>query len=170
MRFTDFLKTTALACAGAATSMAVVTILVGAGDSLVLLAITVGWWMIATAIGGFIGRCKTGSKQIHTLLAEGESTTALPDLRPGNILLNRLWPLLVATVASIALAPLSAQIPGTATGFAIIWALGWRHQSAAVLAIEQRDGAQFFVEHTSPFAAIKLTRAPGMRVVDGATS
>lgn len=169
MRFTDFLKATVMTCAAAATAMAVVTMLVGADDSIVLLSITVGWWVIATAIGGWMGRRATGSKQIRTLLAEAESTTTLPELRSGTILLNRLWPLLVVTVGSIALAPLSAQVSGMATGFAIIWALGWRNQSSAVLAIEQRDGAQFFVRHTSPFKAIKLLRAPGMRLVDPPT-
>jgi len=76
---------------------------------------------------------------------------------------NRLWPLLVPTVLAGAVAFLVPQVPGIAAGFAIIWALAWRRQDAAVLAIEERDGATFFVERTSPVRAIRLTRAPGFR-------
>jgi hypothetical protein len=50
-----------------------------------------------------------------------------------------------------------------ATGFAIIWALAWRHQSAAVTAIEERDGARFYIAPTSPLRPIRLVRTPGFR-------
>jgi hypothetical protein len=50
-----------------------------------------------------------------------------------------------------------------ATGFAIIWALAWRRQASAVTAIEERDGARFYVEKTSPLRPIKLVRTPGFR-------
>ena len=52
-----------------------------------------------------------------------------------------------------AVAFLAPQIPGIATGFAIIWALAWRHQYAAVAAIEGRDGARFYVERDLAVAA-----------------
>jgi hypothetical protein len=50
-----------------------------------------------------------------------------------------------------------------ATGFAIIWALAWRRQASAVTAIEERDGARFYIEPTSPLRPIKLARTPGFR-------
>ncbi len=50
-----------------------------------------------------------------------------------------------------------------ATGFAIIWALAWRRQASAVTAIEERDGARFYVERTSPLQPIRLVRTPGFR-------
>ena len=55
------------------------------------------------------------------------------------------------------------QVPAIATGFAIIWALAWRRQASAVTAIEERDGARFYVERTSPLRPIKLVRTPGFR-------
>ena len=55
------------------------------------------------------------------------------------------------------------QVPAIAAGFAIIWALGWRRQASAVTAIEERDGARFYVERTSPLQPIKLVRTPGFR-------
>ena len=50
-----------------------------------------------------------------------------------------------------------------AAGFAIIWALAWRRQEAAVTAIEDRDGFRFYVDKTPPFAPIRLIRTPGLR-------
>ena len=79
------------------------------------------------------------------------------------MLLNRLWPLFAITVAASALAVVAPQIPAIAAGFAVIWALSWRRQDAAVTAIEERDGVQFYVERTSPFRAIQLVRVPGFR-------
>jgi len=87
----------------------------------------------------------------------------LPEQRPGLILLNRLWPLLLSTLAAGALAFLFPQVAGIACGFAIIWALAWRHQEKAVTAIEERDGVAFFVERTSPLAPIRLVRTQGFR-------
>ena len=55
------------------------------------------------------------------------------------------------------------QVASIAAGFAIIWALAWRRQEAAVAAIEERDGARFYVDRSSPFTAIKLVRTPGLR-------
>jgi hypothetical protein len=87
----------------------------------------------------------------------------LPEINPGRIVLNRLWPIIVCTVGAGAVAFAYPQVPAIATGFAIIWALAWRRQSAAVTAIEERDGARFYVEHTSPLRPIKLVRTPGFR-------
>jgi hypothetical protein len=55
------------------------------------------------------------------------------------------------------------QVPAVAAGFAVIWALAWRRQSRAVTAIEERDGARFYVERTSPLRPIQLVRTPGFR-------
>jgi hypothetical protein len=87
----------------------------------------------------------------------------LPEVQPGRTVLNRLWPLLVSTVGAGALAFVLPQVPAVATGFAIIWALAWRRQASAVTAIEERDGARFYVVRTSPFKPIRLIRTPGFR-------
>jgi hypothetical protein len=88
---------------------------------------------------------------------------SLPEVHPGRILVNRLWPLLVSTVGAGALAFVLPQVPAVATGFTIIWALAWRRQPSAVTAIEERDGARFYVVRTSPLKPIKLVRTPGFR-------
>jgi hypothetical protein len=72
---------------------------------------------------------------------------------------------LLFTLLAGGLAFLAPQIPGIAAGFAIIWALAWRRQDAAVAAIEERDGACFYVRRTSPVRPMSLERAPGFKAL-----
>jgi hypothetical protein len=88
--------------------------------------------------------------------------TSLPELRPGLTLLNRLWPLLFSTLGAGILGLFVPQVAGVAAGFAIIWALAWRRQEAAVTAIEDRDGFRFYVDRTPPHQPIRLIRTPGL--------
>jgi len=164
MRFTELLRTTVMLCAAAATLLAVVTA-AGANENgdVLLVPIAAGWWVSAAVVGSRIGRRDTTSRQIAVLLASAKTQAMLPEINPGRIVLNRLWPIIVCTVGAGAVAFAYPQVPAIATGFAIIWALAWRRQSAAVTAIEERDGARFYVEHTSPLRPIKLVRTPGFR-------
>lgn len=165
MRFVDFLRAAVLLCAGAATALAAVTVVSAgssaAGDTLVL--VIAGWWLLAALIGAWLGRLAQANSPIARLLASAKSTTSLPEQRPGALLLNRMWPLLLSTILALGLGLIAPQIPGIATGFAIIAALAWRRQEAAVSAIEERDGVAFYVEPTAPLQPIKLIRAPGFR-------
>jgi hypothetical protein len=95
------------------------------------------------------------------LLADARAQSTLPELHPGTTLVNRLWPLLVATIGAGAAAFVEPQVASVAAGFTIIWALAWRRQERAVLAIEERDGVRFYVDKTSPFSPIRLIRTPG---------
>ncbi len=164
MPFTDFLKATVLTSAGAATALAAVTVAGATADqnpTVVLLAL--GWWALAGIYGTLVGRGASTTPPIARLLSEARSESTLPEVRPGRVLLNRLWPLLLSTVAAGALAFVAPQVPAVAAGFAIIWALAWRRQESAVTAIEERDGARFYLAETSPVSRIKLVRAPGFR-------
>jgi hypothetical protein len=164
MRFTELLRTTVLLCAAAATLLAVVTV-AGANENgnALLVPVAAGWWVLAAVSGAWIGRRNTTSRQIAVLLATARTQTMLPEINPGRIVLNRLWPIFLCTIGAGAVAFAYPQVPAIATGFAIIWALAWRRQSPAVTAIEERDGARFYVEHTSPLRPIKLVRTPGFR-------
>lgn len=165
MRFVDFLRAAVLLCAGSATALAAVTVVASGssptGDVLVL--VIAGWWLLASLIGAWLGRQAETNSPIARLLANAKSTTSLPEQRPGALLVNRMWPLLLSTILALGLGLVAPQIPGIATGFAIIGALAWRRQEAAVTAIEERDGVAFYVEPTSPLKPIKLIRAPGFR-------
>ncbi|HEY4811486.1 MAG TPA: hypothetical protein VIH71_10555 [Solirubrobacteraceae bacterium] len=164
MRFVDFLRTTVLLSAGAATALAGVTVLAASAKSNTTLAeVAVGWWLIAAGVGLRMGRRAQANPPIARLLAGAQASTTLPEHRPGAILVNRLWPLLVFTLLSGGLAFLAPQIPGIAAGFAIIWALSWRRQDAAVGAIEERDGASFYIKSTSPMRPMALVRTPGFK-------
>jgi hypothetical protein len=164
LRFVDLLRTTVLLSGGAATALAVVCV-IGATQSVdeQLVLYATAWWLIAAILGSFIGRRNEASPPIAKLLADSKAATMMPDQRPGAIVLNRLWPLLTATIVAGALAFLAPQIPGIAAGFMILWALAWRRQDQAVKAIEERDGVQFYVERTSPLHPIRLVRVPGLR-------
>jgi hypothetical protein len=164
VRFVDFLRTAVLLSAGAATALAAITVLAaGAGSDRLTAEVAVGWWVIATFIGMRLGRRAQTSPPIARLLSGARASTTLPEHHPGAILVNRLWPLAVFTLLSGGLALLAPQVPGIAAGFAIIWALAWRRQDAAVEAIEERDGACFYVRRTSPVRPIALTRTPGFK-------
>lgn len=164
MRFSDFLRTTVLVSAAAASVLAAVTLAGAAasGDDLVV-PVAAGWWVAAGMIGLWLGRRGNTSPPIATLLADARMQASLPEVDPARTVLNRLWPLLLSTLGAGALGFLLPQVPAIAAGFAIIWSLAWRRQSAAVTAIEERDGARFYIERTSPLKPIKLVRTPGFR-------
>jgi len=164
VRFVDFLKATVILSGGAATALAAVTVLAAGADAETLLVLVVaGWWLVAAIVGAWLGRRAQTNPPIARLLASARSTTTLPELHPGRLLLNRLWPLALTTVVGIALAILAPQVPGIAAGFAMMWALAWRRQHAAVAAIEDRDGVAFYIEPTSPLRPMRLVRTPGFR-------
>jgi hypothetical protein len=164
VRFTDFLKSTVMICAAAASLLGVLCV-VGAGQedapSVVLLA--VGWWAIAGVIGLWLGRRAALNPPMARLLAAARTQPTLPDVRPGRMLVNRLWPLFLVTVAAGAFAFFAPQVPGIAAGFPIIWALTWRRQEAAVTAIEDRDGVRFYLDPRRFYEPIALVRTPGFK-------
>jgi hypothetical protein len=166
VRFVDFLKTTVLLSGGAATALAAVTVLASAANSREwLVPIAMGWWVLAAVIGLLLSRRAEINPPIARLLSSARASTAMPEHHPGAILVNRLWPLLLFTIVGGGLAFLAPQVPGIAAGFAIIWALAWRRQDAAVEAIEERDGACFYVRRTSPVRPIALERIPGFKAL-----
>jgi hypothetical protein len=164
VRFSDFLKTTVLISAAAASALAAVTLAgaIGTGDDLVV-PIAAGWWVAAAITGIWLGRHADTSPPIANLLANARMQASLPEVTPGRTVLNRLWPLLLSTIGAGALAFVLPQVAAIAAGFAVIWALAWRRQASAVTAIEERDGARFYVVRTSPFKPIQLVRTPGFR-------
>jgi hypothetical protein len=170
VRFPDFLRTCVLLFAGAATALAVVAIAgATAKEDHTLLYIALAWWGIAALGGLWLGRRPEVTHGIGRALSSARTQSALPELEPGAILFNRLWALALFTVGSGAVAFLIPQIPGIAAGYVIAAALAWRKQSAAVEAIEGRDGVRFYVEHTSPFKPTSLIRTPGFRRVEPVT-
>ena len=171
MRFVDLLRATvvlSLASASMLALVAVITANLNGDQRLVLVAM--GWWLFAGAIGSWLGRRLEPTEAVATALREAKTTTTLPAMRQGRILLNRLWPLLVVTVVPAGLALVWPQVAAIAAGFCVIWSLSWRHQESAVTAIEERDGVTFYVATTDAIGPVKLVRTPGLRrdVLQGA--
>jgi hypothetical protein len=164
VRFVDFLKATVLLSAGSATVLGILTVLrVATDDRAGLMEVAVGWWLLAALLGAWLGRRNAASPPIARLLADARMQMSLPELRPGLTLINRLWPLLFSTIGAGVLGIFLPQVSAVAAGFAIIWALAWRRQEAAVSAIEDRDGFRFYVDRTPPLAPIRLIRTPGLQ-------
>jgi hypothetical protein len=165
VRFSEFLRTTVTVCAGAASALAAVTVISAAAGrgSDVLAPVAVGWWVVCSVAGLWLGRRAETSPPIASLLASARTGRSLPELNPALTLLNRLWPLVFCTLGAVAVGIAVPQVPAIAAGFEIIWALAWRRQASAVTAIEDRDGARFYIERTSPLRPIRLMRTPGFR-------
>ena len=165
MRFTDLLRATVLLCAGAASALMIVTLLAaGAENARVLADIATGFWALCLLAGLVISRKHEASPPVTRLLADARAATMMPEVRPGAVLLNRLWPILLIVFIAVAVCRLvGPQVPALVAGVTIVWALAWRHQAAAVVAIEERDGVTFFVVRGSPLRRIRLERMPGFR-------
>ena len=162
MRFADFLRATVLLSAGSSTLLAALAVIGMSRDAdRVLVIFSVSWWVAAAVIGAWLGRRAETSPPIARLLFSARSQTTLPELRPGLTMLNRLWPLLVSVLGAAILSVFQPVWATIGAGFAVVWALAWRRQESAVLAIEERDGVRFYVDRTSPLQPIRLVRTPG---------
>jgi hypothetical protein len=162
VRFGDFLRATVLLSAGSATllgALAVIGLSQQYDSTLVLFSAF--WWGGAVLIGLWLGRRAEASPPIRRLLLNARTQATLPELRPTTTLINRLWPLLFATLAASILAVFEPQVASIGAGFWIIWALALRRQASAVAAIEERDGVRFYIDKTSPLQPIQLVRTPG---------
>ena len=92
-----------------------------------------------------------------------DRTNTLPELEPGTVLFNRLWPLIVLGLVSAAVGIFVPQVPAIATGYCLLVALLWRNQSRAVEAIEGRDGVEFWLDRSSPLGRPSCCACPGLR-------
>lgn len=167
MRFFDFLRTAVLLIGAAGTALAVVAIVGASADQdTIAVAVGVGWWAVAVVGGLWLGRRLEPSPGIGRLLASARATSMLPEVEPGTIVIARLWPLGVFTLACGAVAFVVPQIPAIAAGYALGVALAWRRQPAAIQAIEDRDGVRFFLDRGSALGAPRLLRTPWARKID----
>jgi hypothetical protein len=167
VRFRDFLRVAVLLFGAAATALAVVSV-VGATreDTNTLVYVAAAWWVAAAIAGLWLGRRLVATPGIAGLLASARRTNTLPELEPGTVMFNRLWPLAALAIASGVIGFFIPQVPVIATGYCLLMALLWRNQHRAVAAIEGRDGVEFWFDKTSPFGAPKLLRLPGLRRIE----
>lgn len=169
MRFRDFLRMSVLLFGGAATALAVVSV-VGAAraDTNTLVYVAAIWWCVATLAGLWLGRRPDTTTAIARLLADSRQANTLPELQPGTVLFNRLWPLIVLALVAAVVGFVFPPVPAVATGYCLLVGLLWRKQWRAIEAIEGRDGVEFWLDKTSPFGAPQLLRLPGLRKIEAA--
>jgi len=167
MLFRDFLRVAVMLFGGSATALAVVAWAGGsAEDTWAPMYFAVGWWAVAAIGGLWFGRGHGPTDQIGKLLAGARNANAIPEIEPGRVIVNRLWALALLTVVSGGVAFLLPQIPAIAAGYSLGVALTWRNQARAVQAVEERDGVRYYMDRTSPFAAPRLLRTPGLRKIE----
>ena len=164
MPFTDLLRITVLLCAAEATALgAVAAIATGRDQNTTTIVVAAAWWLIAMAIGLYLGRPDRASDGVRDTLAQARTATSLPPESPNRIAIGRLWPIGVTAVAAGVLGIFFPGVAAIGAGYALLVALAWRTREAAVLGIEQRDGVKFYVVPNSALEPIKLVRTPGLR-------
>jgi hypothetical protein len=163
MLFGDLLRVTVLLVAGVATALGAVSVVVANQDAdSVALAVAAGWWLVAAAIGVYLGRSILASEAMARVLAGARTATSLPPESPGRIAFMRLWPVGLFALVVGAAGWVWPQVAAIGAGYAILMALAWRGREAAVSAIEERDGVRFYVEPSSAFEPLRLIRTPGL--------
>jgi hypothetical protein len=161
--FVDLLRVTVLLAAAVATALGVIAVLVAAQNANeVALIVAGGWWLVAGIGGVWIGRSRRSAESISRVLAGARTATSLPPESPGRIAFLRLWPVGAFAIVAGGLAAIAPQVAAIGAGYAIGFALAWRHRESAVTAIEQRDGVRFYVEPSSALEPLKLVRTPGL--------
>src|SRR5271155_5437713 len=111
MSFADFIKTTVVLCAGAATALAAVTVLSAAAKHDPSVAtLPFAWWAISSLLGFYLGGRGRSLPAIARLLASAKAISNVPEPRPGLIMIARLWPLLIVTLIASVLGIIAPEI------------------------------------------------------------
>ena len=163
MRYCDYLHSSVLMIG----SSAVALILISAGSlardgGMTLVLLSVAWLAIAVVFGLWMGSGPSVQESVRTLLSKSRPEPVFPKIEPPAVLLSRLWPVLVITLLAAFTSYWFPQLAVAAAGWGLMWALAWRRQSDAVLAIEERDAVHFWIVRSSPFGPPKLVRVPAM--------
>ena len=165
MPYTDLLRLSVFLTAGVATALgAVAAISAGREDSPTLtLVVAAGWWLVALAVGLYLGRPERAADGVRDALARARTATSLPAENPTRIALGRLWPIGAIGLIGGVLGIFFIGVATVGAGYALLVALAWRSHEAAVLGVEQRDGTKFYVVPTGALQPVELVRAPGLR-------
>jgi len=162
--YTDLLRLTVFLTGAEATALAGITALAANRDNdTTTLLVAATWWLIALAIGLYLGRPARAAEGVHDALTEARTATSLPQETPARIALGRLWPIAVTAVAAGVLGVFFPGVAAIGTGYALLVSLAWHTREAAVLGIEHRDGVKFYIVPNSALRPIELVRTPGLR-------
>lgn len=127
-----------------------------------LFVVSGSWLVISVVTGLWLGSGPSVQESLRLLLSKSRPERIFPRIEPPAVLLSRLWPVLAITLVSAISSYWFPQLAVASAGYGLIWALAWRRQSDAVLAIEERDAVHFWIVRSSPFKPPKLVRVPAM--------
>lgn len=164
MPYTDLLRTTVFLAGAEATALGAISALAvsRAADTTALL-VAAAWWLVAFALGLYLGRPSAADDGVRDALARARTATALPEDSPARIAAVRLWPIALTALAAGGLGIFYPGVAVVGAGYALLAALAMRTREAAVLGIEHRDGVKFYVVPNSALRPIRLVRTPGLR-------
>lgn len=164
MPYTDLLRVTVLLTGAEATALAGITAIAANRENDTTTILVAGvWWLIALAIGSYLGRPARAAAGVRDALTEARTATSLPSETPTRIAVGRLWPIALTALAAGVLGILYPGVAAIGAGYALLVSLAWHTREAAVLGIEHRDGVKFYVVPNSALRPIKLVRTPGLR-------
>ena len=175
MTFSDLLRLSVLITGGEATVLGAVTAIgISADQDARTLYVALGWWLVAVAVGLWIGRPERSAEDMRNVLARAKtatslargrssSATSLPPESPTRIAIGRLWPMALFAIGAGVLGVIWPGVAAIGAGYALLVSVAWHNREPAVLAIEQRDGVKFYVVPTHALRPIELVRTPGLR-------
>ena len=164
MPYTDLLRITVLLTGAEATALAgIAVVAVNRNNDPTTIVLAGVWWLVAIAIGFFLGRPSRAADGVRDVLTEARTATSLPSETPARIAIGRLWPIALTALATGILGIFYPVVAAIGAGYALLVSLAWHTREAAVLGIEQRDGVKFYVVPNSALRPIKLVRTPGLR-------
>lgn len=163
MRYCDYLHSCVLMIGSAALAL----LLVSAGTlawygSAMMIVLSGAWVVICVGCGLWLGRGASVQESVRQLISKSRPEPIFPKIEPSAVLLSRLWPVLAITLVAALSSYWFPQLAVAAGGYGLLWALAWRKQSDAVLAIEERDLVHFWIVRSSPMHPPKLVRVPAM--------
>ena len=163
MPYTELLRLTVLLTAAEATALGAITIIAAEReDDSTTLLVCAGWWTAALLIGLYLGSPSRAADSVRAVLARARTATSLPPDSDTRIAIGRLWPIAVTAVAAGIGGLFLPGISAIAAGYALLVALMWRMQEAAVLGVEESDGTRFYVLPGSALARVELVRTAGL--------
>jgi len=164
MPYTDLLRASVFITAAEATALGAITAVAANRDGeTTIVLVAAAWWLIALAIGMYLGRPQRAADDVRDALARARTATSLPDQTPARIAFTRLWPIAMTAILAGVLGIFFPGVAAVGAGYALIVSLAWHTREAAVLGIEARDGVKFYVVPSHPLKPIELVRAPGLR-------
>ncbi len=164
MPYTDLLRITVFLTGAEATALGAITAIAAGRDAdTTTVFVAAAWWLIALALGFYLGRPSRAADGVRDALARARTATTLPQESPARVAAVRLWPIGLTALAAGILGVIFPGVAAIGAGYALLVALAMRTREAAVLGVEQRDGVKFYVVPNSALRPIELVRTPGLR-------